>query len=225
MKILIVDNNIDKPWGLCGDFRRYLDGESIVRRGPQSDLPLDPKTFTHVILSGSKTSCLDLSPWTIELMEFVRQTVDAGVPLFGVCYGHQIIAKSYGGETVVRRSDSPEIGWVEIRQKKAHPLLESLPQKFYTFQSHFEEVARLPAGFVNTAESDRCAIQAYYMTGKPVYGVQFHPERNAQEGQQSIDKQKLATPKDCIFKDGQAKSVFTENVARTIFRNFLARNK
>ena len=225
MKILIVDNNIDKPWGLCGDFRRYLDGEIIVRRGPQSDLPLNPQTFTHVILSGSKTSCLDSSPWTIELMQFVRETVDANIPLLGVCYGHQIIAKSYGGEAVVRRSELPEIGWVEVRQTKPHPLLEGLPPKFHTFQSHFEEVAHLPTGFVNTAESDRCAIQAYYHAKKPVYGVQFHPERNAQEGQCSIDKQKLATPKDCIFKDGQAMSVFTENVARIIFRNFLAGNK
>lgn len=226
MRILVIDNNIDQPWGLCGDFRRYLEGEVIVRRAPQGDLPHGgPRGFTHVILSGSKTSCLDSSPWTQALMKFVRETIDAGVPTLGVCYGHQIIARAYGGESILRASTTPEIGWVEIRQTRPNPVLKGLPAKFHTFQSHFEEVSSLPAAFVNTAESDRCAIQAYFIEKKPVFGVQFHPERNAEEGQQSIDRQKKTTPESCIFGDGKAKSVFTENVARTIFRNFISQKR
>lgn len=226
MRILIIDNNIDQPWGLCGDFRRYLEGEVIVRRAPQRDLPPNgPRGFTHVILSGSKTSCLDGSPWTQDLMKYVREAVDAGVPTLGVCYGHQIIAKTYGGESILRASPKPEIGWVEIRQTVPNPVLEGLPAKFHTFQSHFEEVTKLPAGFVTTAESDRCAIQAFFVEKKPLFGIQFHPERNAEEGQQSIDRQKKTTPESCIFGDGKAKSVFTENVARTIFRNFISQKR
>lgn len=225
MKILIIDNNIDQPWGFCGDFRRYLSGEILVRRGPQNDLPPSPKNFSHIILSGSKTSCLDASAWTQELVEFVRQSVDQGVPLLGVCYGHQIIAKAFGGETALRRAPKPEIGWVEIVQTRPHPLFSGLPERFHSFQAHYEEVANAPSGFVVTAESKNCAIQAYYVDGKPVFGVQFHPERDAEEGQSSIDKQKKTAPSDCIFLDGKAKSVFTENVARTIFRNFLEQKK
>jgi GMP synthase (glutamine-hydrolysing) len=225
VKILIIDNNIDQPWGFCGDFRRYLEGEIVVRRGPQSDLPANPGAFTHVILSGSKTSCLDSSPWTLELIDFVQKTAEREIPLLGVSYGHQIIVKAFGGESAVRRSATPEIGWVEIKQERPHALLAGLPERFHTFQSHFEEVARLPSGFIATASSERCAIQAYYVQGRPIFGVQFHPERNAEEGQKSIDNQKKSAPGDCIFFDGQAKSVFTENVARTIFRNFLIQSK
>jgi GMP synthase-like glutamine amidotransferase len=225
MRILMVDNNIDEPWGLCADFRRYLGGETIVRRGPQLDLPADPAAFTHIILSGSKTCILDSSPWVQELMTFVRRAVDVGTPLLGVCYGHQIIARAYGGDASVRISPTPEIGWVEIEQTAENPVLKSLPRKFHTFQSHFEEVLALPGQFVSTAISPRCAIQAYYIKNKPVFGVQFHPERNAEEGQLSINQRKKTVARDCIFNDGKAMSVFTENVARTIFGNFLGQKK
>ncbi|MBI3543154.1 MAG: gamma-glutamyl-gamma-aminobutyrate hydrolase family protein [Deltaproteobacteria bacterium] len=224
MKILMIDNNIDQPWGLCADFRRYLEGQVVVRRAPQSDLPKDLSRFTHVVLSGSRTCILDSDPWVKDLMAFVRRVVDGGTPMLGICYGHQIIARAHGGDGTVRISPTPEIGWVEIRQTAPNPVLEGLPKKFHTFQSHFEEVCKAPAGFVPTATTERCAIQAYYVEGKPVFGVQFHPERDAQEGEESIKKRRSATPpvpNDCIFNEGKAKSVYSENVARTIFNNFL----
>lgn len=225
MKTLMIDNNIDQPWTLCADFRRYLEGEVVVRRAPQQDLPADPSGFTHIVLSGSRTCILDTTPWIQDLMKFVLRAADLGIPMLGICYGHQIIAKAYGGDPCVRISPKPEIGWVEIEQTAANPMLEGLPKKFHSFQSHFEEVLTAPRGFITTASSARCAIQAYYVEGKPIFGVQFHPERNAEEGQKSIDKNKKTVSKDCIFNDGKAESVFTENVARTIFRNFLAQKK
>lgn len=222
MKILIVDNSIDLPSSMGADFRRYLDGEVWVRRGPDRDLPGKPEEFTHVILSGSKTSILDNGPWITELMEYVRRIERIGTPLLGICYGHQIVARALGGDQFVRRSNTPEFGWVEIAQEKPHPLLVDLPNRFYSFQAHFEEVHQLPRGFVSTAKSPRCAIQAYYADQKPIFGLQFHPERNAEEGEQSLERSKKSAPKDCIFNDGKAESLFTENVARTIFKNFLA---
>lgn len=224
MKILVVDNTIDRPWRFCADFRSYLQGQIVVRRAPEEDLPADLKSFTHVILSGSRTCILDSSPWVRELMRFVRRVDEAKIPMLGVCYGHQIIARSFGGDSCVRVSPTPEIGWVKIRRTGDNPVLEGLPSKFHSFQSHFEEVCKAPPGFVVTAGTERCPIQAYYVEGKPIFGVQFHPERNAEEGQKSIDSKKAAKPplpRDCIFGDGEAKSVFSENVAHTIFRNFL----
>jgi len=220
MKTLIIDSNIDKPWGLCGDFRRYLDGTVVVRRAPEEDLPPSFAGFSHIILSGSKTSILDSSPWVRRLMDFVRDAAQAGIPMLGVCYGHQIIARAHGGDEVVRIAPTPEFGWVKIKQTMPNALLQGLPESFHSFQSHYEEVCQLPRGFIATAVSDRCAIQAYYVKGKPIFGVQFHPERNAEEGQVSLEKSKKTAPKDCIFNNGKAKSCFSEHVARTIFTNF-----
>lgn len=222
MKTLIVDNNIDVPWDLCPDIRRYLDGQITVRRAPQEDLPKNPLGFSHIILSGSKTSCLDVGPWIEKLTRFIHAAVESGIPVFGICYGHQLIARIFGGDKSVRKAEKPEFGWVEIQQKRNHPLLEGLPERFHSFQSHYDEVCQAPKGFIVATSSERCAVQAYYLSDKPVFGVQFHPERNAEEGQSSIDGKKKAVPSDCIFNDRKAKSVFDENVAITIFRNFLA---
>jgi GMP synthase (glutamine-hydrolysing) len=221
-RVLIIDNNIDTPWRLCPDFRRYLEGMVAVRRAPQEDLPPDPTKFTHVILTGSKTSILDSSPWVLKLMDYVRRAADRKVPTLGVCYGHQLIARAYGGDQFVRRSPTPEFGWVEVRQTRDNPILDGLPKSFYSFQFHFEDVTAPPPGFVATAESPRCAVQAYYVEGKPLFGVQFHPERNLEEGQQSIAMRRKMIPEGCLFGDGEGKSVFSENVARIIFKNFLA---
>lgn len=153
-------------------------------------------------------------------MDLIRLAVERSIPLLGVCYGHQMIAKTYGGANVVRKSPAPEFGWVRINQTREHPLFEGLPRTFYSFQAHFEEIRTAPEGMVVTAESERCAIQAFYFEKKPLFGVQFHPERNADEGQRSLALRRKAVPKDCIFGDGKAKSVFNENVARILFRNF-----
>ncbi len=231
MKILIVDNNIDKEangrWPLCADFRRYLEGEVTVRRAPQEDLPKDLARFTHVIFTGSKTSILDHQPWIQKVIDLVKDGEKRGLPMLGVCYGHQIIAKTFGGKPSVRKAPKPEFGWVNIEQTGENPLLESLPREFHSFQSHFEEVCSLPQGFVKTAESDRCEIQAYYVEGKPIFGIQFHPEKSGEEGECSIRFRHGKSPdvRDCIFNAGKADSLFSENVANTIFRNFIRRSK
>lgn len=118
MKTLIVDNNIDVPWDLCPDIRRYLDGQITVRRAPQEDLPKNPLGFSHIILSGSKTSCLDVGPWIEKLTRFIHAAVESGIPVFGICYGHQLIARIFGGDKSVRKAEKPEFGWVEIQQKE-----------------------------------------------------------------------------------------------------------
>ena len=123
-RVLIVDSNIDKPWGLCADFRRYIEFDVEVRRAPEGDLPGDWTRYSHVVLSGSKTSCLEESDWVLKLIELVRKRADLKHPLLGVCFGHQMLARAHGGLSVVRASQTPEIGWTAITQCNANPLFE-----------------------------------------------------------------------------------------------------
>src|SRR3712207_4000003 len=101
MKVLIVDNNIDPVFWGASDLRRlsrHLPGADFhVRRGPQADLPADPRAFDRIVLSGSRTAARDEAPWIDQLLEFIRRAVDAGRPLLGVCYGHQMLARALGG--------------------------------------------------------------------------------------------------------------------------------
>ncbi len=202
MKILIVDNNMMRDsWGaseLVGHARQLTGATVWVRRGPHSDLPSSPEGFDRVILSGSLTRAMDLAPWVIELDRFVRRAVDLSIPLLGVCYGHQTLHRALGGLETVRQSQVPEYGWTQIRKTGPSRLLLGLSPLFYSYSSHQDEVASPLKELEVTACSDDCAIQAVEMKSKPVFGIQFHPEK--------------------VFKTAE---LYDETVGQAIFSNFL----
>jgi GMP synthase (glutamine-hydrolysing) len=227
MRVLIVDNTIDQDsWGSV-ELRRLAHlgaGAAVhVRRAPQGDLPRTPIGYDRVILSGSKTSALEDAPWISELHEFVARTLDAGIPFLGVCFGHQTLARVICGRQVCRKAEPPEIGWTEIEIIRDSALLAGLPPKFYSFSSHYEEVGSLPPQFRNLARSEACAIQAFQLEERPVYGIQFHPERDAVSADKTFAKKKSspATRNDPLLHPTKSAKLFDPNVGETIFKNFL----
>lgn len=227
-KTLVIDNVLDPGFHpgirFAANFRRYLDGEVVVRRGPECDYPKDPSEFSHIIVTGSRASCLDRSHWVENLTSYLQKVMELEIPLLGVCFGHQMIARSLGGLSTVRRSPTPEIGWIEIALKQSHPLFKGLPQRFYTYSFHFDEVFNLPKQLVCTASSNRCTVQAFFMKNKPVFGIQFHPEKSLQEAECGIDfylkKYKNQFP-DSLINGNRGEELFSEKTAQTVFKNFL----
>jgi GMP synthase (glutamine-hydrolysing) len=226
MRILLVDNARDfKSWG-CGEFRalaHLVPGASFhVRRAPLGDLPKSSVGFDRVILSGSGTSAMEDAPWISRLHEFVGQTLDAGLPLLGVCYGHQTLARVVAGRQVCRKAVTSEIGWTEIEIDAQAKIFEGLPKKFYTFSSHYDEVATVPDGFKTLAHSQSCQVQAMQLENRPVFGVQFHPERDAAGGERTFQETR-DDPKckgDPLLNSTKTKQLFDQKVTDTIFKNF-----
>lgn len=99
-----------------------------------------------------------------------------GVPVLGICYGNQLIAKTLGGE--VKPSESREYGRTETNFNKSCILFDGLDDKSITWMSHTDFIAKLPEGFTITATSHNCPVAAMQNTSKKFYGVQFHPEVN-----------------------------------------------
>jgi GMP synthase (glutamine-hydrolysing) len=117
----------------------------------------------------------DTVPWLRPEKQFVRELLERGTPLLGVCFGSQLIAEAAGAE--VRQAAEPEIGWHDVELSaagRADPLLGFLPERFESLQYHHYEWL-LPPGAVELARSARC-LQAFRLEGRPVWGVQFHPE-------------------------------------------------
>ena len=224
MKILVIDNNIDRDsWGAASivRFAREVSGATVtVRRAPEQDLPADPLAFDRVVVSGSKTTATDDAPWIEKLSVFMRNLLDAGRPLLGVCYGHQMLARTLGGKQVVHQAAAPEFGWSRIETIAPSVLMAGLPEVFYSYSSHFDEVIELPPGTKLLARSEACSIQAFQAEGRPVFGIQFHPERNLAEAKQSLaQRKKLGVPKVLLHPDKSDK-LFDPKVGETIFRNF-----
>jgi len=95
-----------------------------------------------------------------------------GIPVLGICYGHQLIAHLRGGKVV--RGESGEYGVTEFKVTKKSKLFEGLKGKERVWMNRRDVVRKLPEGFEVIGSTDHSPIAAF--EGKNVYGVQFHPE-------------------------------------------------
>lgn len=95
-------------------------------------------------------------------------------PVLGICLGHQLISAALGGE--VRRARYPEFGLTEINVIRDNELFTGLPSKFSVWESHNDEVTKVPENIEILASSQRCSIEAIAVKNAHIYGVQFHPE-------------------------------------------------
>ena len=242
MKVLIVDNNrMRSSWGASGLVREAVSFPGVevtVRRAPERDLPKIPDVrggrgdFDAVIVSGSITSCLEENPWVTELDAALRRWVDRKTPLLGVCYGHQSIVRVLGGRALLRKSPEPEVGWTEVIQSNDNAipadrnLWLGLPEKFWSFSSHVEEVVSLPSDLISLGRSQRCGIQGFVHRTHPVYGIQFHPEKDPSSCESTFADYaakkyaKGETPIQVLRPKDTAK-LYDAEVGKKIFGNFL----
>ena len=100
--------------------------------------------------------------------------LELGIPILGICYGHQLLTTLAGG-TVVPASTGSEYGNVELFAEQ-DTLLEGFPEKSICWMSHTDTVRDLPAGFRVIARTEGCAAAAIANPARKLYGVQFHPE-------------------------------------------------
>ncbi len=96
------------------------------------------------------------------------------IPILGICLGHQLMAKLYGGE--VRTAPIGEYAEQEIVVEEENVILKGLSPRFKAWVSHKDEVSKLPKNFIKLAHSESCEIEAMAHKSLPLYGVQFHPE-------------------------------------------------
>ncbi len=225
MKVLIIDNTQDRDcWG-SSDLKRFVttspDRTAFVRRSPQGDLPDSIRGYDRIILSGSRSSCLTNDPWVSKLDHLIREALTENRPMLGVCYGHQAIARVLGGKPVLRKGSEGEFGWTEIEVVSPSNLFRGLPARFWTFSSHYEEVSELPPGMKLLAQSKKCAIQASQLGDRPVFGIQFHPEKNLDDSKKSFREWKRERRSN-ILRPSDGSKIYSAEVGEKIFGNFMA---
>jgi GMP synthase (glutamine-hydrolysing) len=97
-----------------------------------------------------------------------------GVPVLGICYGHQLLARDLAGR--VSRGSIKEYGHSSLRHQES-PLFRGLPERDLTvWMSHGDTVMDVPPGFTVIGETDDCRIAAMQDSGRRLFGLQFHPE-------------------------------------------------
>ena len=139
--------------------------------------PKAPQRFSGVVLTGSHHMVSEREPWSEALVPWLQAAVEAGTPLLGICYGHQLLAHALGGE-VAHHPEGVEIGTVTVELQDSavgDPLLGGLPETFPAQAVHWQSVRRLPPGAVLLAGSAHESHHAFRI-GDRAWGVQFHPE-------------------------------------------------
>lgn len=140
--------------------------------------------YDAMVITGSPRSLVapHNEPWMDDAADFVRRADDAGVPVLGVCFGHQLIGYAYGAR-VRKNPRGWEVGTVDVELTDAgrrDPLFAGLPSRLKVNQSHQDEVEHESLGpnVVRLAGSAHTETQSLAV-GDHVRGVQFHPEMDA----------------------------------------------
>ncbi|MDX2254481.1 MAG: glutamine-hydrolyzing GMP synthase [Pseudanabaenaceae cyanobacterium bins.39] len=127
---------------------------------------LSPK---GIILSGGPNSVYDEGAPACD-----PEIFNLGIPILGVCYGMQLMAKQLGGK--VDRADRGEYGKAELQIVDPTDLLTNVDTGITMWMSHGDSVVELPEGFAVLAHTENTPCAAIAHHEKKLYGVQFHPE-------------------------------------------------
>ena len=182
--VLIVDCYVEGDGSQ--NYRRLLPTKRMsVWRAIEEPRPIDVSEFSAIMMTGSAACVTAPEPWMEPLADVLREARDQNLPLFGICFGHQMIAYALFGPQAVQKSGTPELGWDRIEVLDSGSIFEGLGAEFNTFLSHFDEVVAQP-GMLVLARSVRCGVQSYRVEGHPIWGVQFHAEMEQGEAEQLL---------------------------------------
>jgi len=148
----------------------------VIRLFEGEDLP-QPDQNTLAVITGSWSMVTDREPWSERGAAWIREAVAIGMPIFGVCYGHQLIAYALGG-SVGWNPKGREVGCQTVSLPPSgllSPQLEGWPSEFPAHLTHMQTILSLPPGAVTLAKSanDSHQIVRY---ARNVFSTQFHPE-------------------------------------------------
>jgi GMP synthase (glutamine-hydrolysing) len=145
----------------CGVYSEIKDADTSAE---------ELKNAAGIILSGGPQSVYDSKSSQGDPAIF-----DLGIPVFGICYGLQWMAKVLGGE--VQQGEVKEYGKAKLKVENGKwKMIEGIPEEMQVWMSHGDEVTGLPEGFERVGTSVDCKNAFIADTSKNFYGVQFHPE-------------------------------------------------
>jgi GMP synthase (glutamine-hydrolysing) len=198
------------------NFRRELDADVIEFHVVDGELPTD-FGFDAALVTGSRASVYWDEPWIDDLQTWVDQAINRGLPMLGICFGHQLLADVCGG--TVEAMGEYEIGYRTVEHRGSR-LFDGIDQKFTVFTTHSDSVVELPPG------ADLLAANDYGVHGfrkGTVYGVQFHPEYDTATAESVTRGKDLDPERKRRVLDGIEPTTYRRACeAKRLFSNFLA---
>jgi GMP synthase (glutamine-hydrolysing) len=180
--VVVTGDPIDSVRERGSDWRQLIR-EAVADgwKGPWSSVDAreepefpDLVSVSALVVTGSASSVTERTPWMMRTEDYLRRAVERNVPVFGICFGHQMLAQALGGR-VEQNPLGREIGTVELEPIESDPLLADPARPYLVNMTHVDTVTRLPPGarvLARTALDRHAAVRF----SESVWGVQFHPE-------------------------------------------------
>lgn len=202
-KVLMVINSTESGPRRAGEWLREAGIETVDVVAETTPLPENLDGFDGLVMLGGGLLPYEdeNAPWLATERELARQAIDADLPTLGICLGGQLLAHVGGGE-VRGEYGTPESGAVLITTTAAgrnDPVLGVLGEGAHMIENHVDQITQLPSDAVLLGRSADVENQAFRI-GKRVWGLQFHPEVNAERiaqwdesalGKKGFDREKL----------------------------------
>ncbi len=170
VSIYVIDNGgqwTHREWRML----TYLDVNTKIMPNTTSWDLLVEEGIDGLILSGGAPR-IGLENKLGNCDEYLKK---ATIPILGICAGHQFMARFFGGDA--KPSTIPEFGKITLTLiDEENPLLIDVPKESIVWESHNDEITKLPENMKNLGTSENCQFQAIMHTKKPFFGLQFHPE-------------------------------------------------
>jgi GMP synthase (glutamine-hydrolysing) len=199
-----------------------FDVESGDGRDAAGGAPPAPEGFAGVIVTGSGAMVTHRHPWSERTAAWLGEAARAGMPLLGICYGHQLLAHALGGEV----GDNPagrEMGTIEVETVSAaegDALFAGLPNRFPAQATHLQSVLKMPDGATLLARSAGDACHAFRW-GDTAWGVQFHPEFSTVHMRGYVRARRDALAREGHDPDRVSAAVSAAPHARRVLRRFV----
>ncbi len=180
LPLLVVEHETDCPPGWMGEWLAAAGLTLDVRRPYAGDaLPGDLSGHCGLMVLGGSMSANDDAEhsWIGPTKQLIRTAADAGVPVLGICLGHQLCAVAFGG-TVTRNPRGQQVGVLDVGwsdDAADDELFGPLPRPAGGVQWNSDIVVRAPEGTVPLASTPTGELQAARFAPS-VWGVQWHPE-------------------------------------------------
>ncbi len=171
-KILIVDFGSQFTQLIARRTRELGVYSKIISHKKIKNLKKIKKNVQGLVLSGGP-----LNVYENKKVNFNKKLLSLDIPVLGICFGHQIISKEFGGK--VKKSEFREFGLAKIKKINNSILTKNFfNKKGYSnvWMSHADQVSKLPKGFKVIASSENSKLTIIENVSKKMYGIQFHPE-------------------------------------------------
>lgn len=175
--------------------------------------------FSGVIVTGSASSVTERAPWMLRSEEYLATAVQAGHPVLGICFGHQLLGQALGGR-VERNPRGREMGTVALSILQDDPLLDRSIEPALAHATHVDSVTLLPKQarvLATTALEPHAAVRF----GERAWGVQFHPEFDEQ-----VMGEYVSTRRELLIQEGRDPAALAAGIraaaaGRLVLRRFV----